>query len=88
MCILLLNNLSVCFSSQYPSKAGFHPSSFIIKTNLSVKEQKITIAADNIEFDTVLEFTQAHRAEMHRSGIAFLQMVGSVQYALKVYTML
>ena len=87
-CVLLLDNRSGCFNSQYPSEAVRHPSSFIIKANLSVKSQKIMIATDDIESNAVLKLAEANRAKVNRSGITFFQMIRTAKYTLKVYTML
>jgi hypothetical protein len=56
-------------------KTALHPTSLFSKPDLLIELEQIKIAINDIKADAMVEFPQAYRAQMHWSGIAFLEMI-------------
>ena len=57
----------------------------MIKTNFSVHAKKAAVAICDIESNAELELTKTNRAKPEWSGVALLQMIGTIQDALEEY---
>lgn len=60
----------------------------MFKTNLPVKLKKPAITFRDIEPNTELKFSKTDRAEVKRSGIALLEVIGPIHDALEEYAVI
>jgi len=60
----------------------------MIKTNFSVHAKKAAIAIHDIESNAEMEFAKTDRAKRKWSGVAFAQMIGTIQDTLEEYAMM
>lgn len=69
-----------------PLQSACHPASFLVETNLAIEPKEPLVAILDVEPQAEMEFPKAHGADVEGSGIALIEVIGSIHDASEEHT--